>query len=415
MRYLFIHQNFPGQFRHIASALAVDAGNRVVAIVDEANHRPALVGPGVELLTYKTPQGAAKTTHPYLQGYEAAIRRGQQIARACLALKQRGFVPDIVCAHAGWGEALFIKEIFPQAILLDYFEFYYRTRGADVGFDPEIHASSLDDDCRISTRNACHLQSIESADWGWSPTAWQASRFPEHFRAKLSVIHEGIDTKIVKPDADAVFQTPAGLKLTRTEQVVTFVNRNLEPYRGFHIFMRALPRILRDHPHAQVVIVGGDQVSYGSPPREGGTWRERMLAEVGSELDMQRVHFVGKLPYSAYLQLLQVSSAHVYLTYPFVLSWSMLEAMAAGCALIASDTPPVTEVVRHTHDALLVDFFDIEALAEQVGRVLNKPQEYQAMREQARKTVLERYDLESVCLPQQLALLQGLPEKVTQT
>ena len=413
MRYLFIHQNFPGQFKHLSAALAADPGNQVVALVDEAHRRPALLAPGLTLSSYKTPQGASNTTHPYLQGYEAAIRRGQQTARACLALKQRGFVPHIVCAHAGWGEALFIKEVFPQALVLDYFEFYYRSRGADVGFDPEIQATSLDDDCRISTRNACHLQSIESADWGWSPTQWQASRFPVHVRAKLSVIHEGVDTTVVKPDQHAVFETPAGLKLTRADQVVTFVNRNLEPYRGFHSFMRALPRILSDNPAARVVIVGGDDVSYGKPPKGGGNWREHMLAEVGDKLDKARVHFVGKLPYGDYLRLLQVSTAHVYLTYPFVLSWSMLEAMAAECVLIASDTPPVTEVVRHGHDALLVDFFDGDGLAEQVTSVLCEPGRYQAMARQARETVVSHYDLKTVCLPQQLALLQQLPDKVT--
>lgn len=412
MNYLFIHQNFPGQFKHIAAALAADPKNRVLALVDEANKRPELTPPDVQLVSYKTPQGASKTTHPYLLGYEASVRRGQQIVRACLALQQQGFRPDIICAHAGWGEALFIKEVFPAAILLDYFEFFYRTRGSDVGFDQEMQTQSLDGNCKVQTRNSCHLLSMETADWGWSPTQWQASQFPEHFRSRLSVIHEGIDTDTVKPDEAAVFELPGGVKLSKRDQVVTFVNRNLEPYRGFHIFMRALPRILQEHPEAHVVLVGGDAVSYGSLPNEGGHWRAKMLAEVGGKLDMHRVHFVGKIPYERYLSLIQVSSAHVYLTYPFVLSWSMLEAMATECVLIASDTPPVTEVVEHEKNGLLVDFFDVDAIAEQVKNVLKNPKRYLAMRQQARKTILERYDLKSISLPQQLQLFKSLPERL---
>lgn len=411
VRYLFIHQNFPGQFKHITAVLAADPANQVIAAVDDANRRESLVSANVTLVSYKTPEGASKTTHPYLQGYEASIRRGQQIARVCLELKKKGFIPDIICAHAGWGEALFIKEVYPQSILLDYFEFFYRTQGSDVGFDEEMQTSSLDGNCRIQVRNSCHLLSIETANWGWSPTRWQASQFPEHFRSRLSVIHEGIDTDVVKPNKDAVFEMPGGVKLSRRDQVVTFVNRNLEPYRGFHIFMRALPRILKENPKAHVVIVGGDLVSYGSMPNEGGNWREKMMAEVGSKLDMSRVHFVGKIPYEHYLRLIQVSSVHVYLTYPFVLSWSMLESMAAECVLIASDTPPVTEVIKDGHDGVLVDFFDSEAIAKQVRTVLKKPKDYEEMRRQARKTILERYDLKTICLPQQLELFRSLPER----
>lgn len=411
MKYLFSHQNYPGQFKHIAGVLAADPKNQVVALVDDANKRAELTQPNVHLVSYKTPQGGSQTTHPYLQGYEGSIRRGQQIVRACLELQKKGFEPDIVCAHAGWGEALFIKEVFPKAILLDYFEFFYRSKGSDVGFDTELQEQSLDGNCKIQVRNSCHLLSMETADWGWSPTQWQASQFPEHFRSRLSVIHEGVDLDVVKPNDDAVFETPGGARLSKRDQVVTFVNRNLEPYRGFHIFMRALPKILKDNPKAHVVLVGGDSVSYGSMPKEGGNWREKMMAEVGDKLDMRRVHFVGRIPYEQYLKLIQVSSAHVYLTYPFVLSWSMLEAMAAECLVIASSTQPVTEVIEHGRNGLLVDFFDVEGIATQVTQALKKPKQFVDMRHQARQTILERYDLKSICLPQQLELFRTLPDK----
>jgi len=413
MNFLFIHQNYPGQFKHLAPAVASIPGNKVFSVVDEKNRRPASVHPDVSLISYASPKGASKETHWYLRNYEAAIRRGQQVVRLCMELRDKyQFTPDIICAHAGWGEALFLKEVFPNAIILDYFEFYYRSSGSDVGFDPELQDHSLDDFCRISVKNSTHLLSLENCDWGIAPTRWQASQFPEIHQSKISVIHEGVDTEVVKPNAFASFKVENGPLLTASDKVITFVNRNLEAYRGFHVFMRALPEILARNPDAHVVLVGGDDVSYGSPPKEGGTWREKMMKEVGDRLDMRRVHFVGKLPYDRYLSLIQISAAHVYFTYPFVLSWSMLESMAAGCILIASGTPPVREVITDGHDGVLFDFFDIPALVDKVTDALHHPEQYQAMRANARQTIIDKYDLKTVCLPQLLQLLEDLPQKV---
>jgi glycosyltransferase involved in cell wall biosynthesis len=409
MRFLFIHQNYPGQFKHLAAALAAMPEHQVVAVVDAKNKREVSAQPNVWLISYPSPKGASKETHWYLHSYEGSIRRGQQVAKIALELSKKGFVPDVICVHAGWGEALFLRDVFPNAVIVDYFEFFYRTVGSDVGFDKEFQQYNLDDICRIRVRNSCHLLSLETCDWGLTPTAWQASQFPEVYRSKMNIIHEGVDTDVVRPDPDAAFRIPQGPAFTAKDQVITFVNRNLEPYRGFHIFMRALPKILKQNPKAHVVLLGGDEVSYGRPPQEGGSWKQKMLEEVGAELDMKRVHFVGKLPYERYLQLLQVSSAHVYLTYPFVLSWSMLESMAAGCVVIASNTAPVTEVIEHGHDGLLVDFFDVEGLASTVTEVLENPENYQSMRSNARETITARYDLKKVCLPQQISFLQGLP------
>ena len=414
MKYLFIHQNYPGQFKHLAAALVATPGNQIAAIVDEKNAKEAAASlpANAVLLTYASPPGARAETHQYLRSYEVAIRRGQQVARLLLTMKEKGYSPDIICVHAGWGEALFIKEVFPDAFVLGYFEFFYRTEGADVGFDTEFYKNSLDDNCRIKIRNSLHLVSMEYCDWGLTPTVWQASQLPEGYRPKVSVIHEGVNTETVRPDPQAIFEVNEDLSLSASDQVVTFVNRNLEPYRGFHIFMRALPTILEACPQAHVVLVGGDDVSYGRKPESSENWRQVMMQEVGSSLDMSRMHFVGKLPYAKYLKLLQISSAHVYLTYPFVLSWSMLESMAAGCAVIASNTAPVTEVIQHGHDGLLVDFFDHQAIAENVIEVIRHPEKYLAMRQAARQTILERYDLEKVCLPQQLDLLRNLPDYI---
>lgn len=407
MKLLFIHQNFPGQFGHLAPALAAIPGNQVVALVDAKNRQEAKALPGVRLISYDPPKDPSAETHWYIRGFETQVRRGQQIAKLCMAMKREGFVPDIICVHTGWGEALFLRDVFPESIILGYFEFFYHASGADVGFDNDCHTATIDEICRLRIRNSCHLLSLDLCDWGLTPTQWQASQFPEIYRPRMSVIHEGVDTRRVRPNADASFELD-GRVLTRRDKVVTFVNRNLEPYRGFHIFMRSLPEIMKRCPDAEIVIVGGDEVSYGRAPSEGGRWRDKMMAEVGDSLDASRLHFVGRIPYPRYISLLQISSVHAYLTYPFVLSWSMLEAMSMGCVVVGSGTPPVTEVIEHGQNGLLVDFFDSKALAEQVLDVLARPDDYLPMRENARSTIIERYDMQTVCLPQQIALLQNL-------
>ena len=402
---LFLHQNFPGQFRHIAALLARDAGWNVVGLGEE---RPttALSTPGVQVLAYRHKEQRAQG-HPYLQGLESRVRRGQTVVRALLELRKRGFTPDIVCVHPSWGEALFVREVFPSAKVVSYCEFYYHGTGSDVGFDPEWPSSSLDDLCHLRMRNVTNLMALVDCDRGWSPTRWQAAQYPVELRDKINVIHDGVDTSHVCPAPGAVFHH-GSLRLTAADTVLTYVARNLEPYRGFHVFMRALPEILRENPDATVVIVGGDEVSYGKPPPGGGTWREKMLKELDPAADLSRVHFTGKLPYKDFLTLLQVSTTHVYLTYPFVLSWSMLEAMSAGCLLVASNTAPVTEVIEDGVNGLLTDFFDVDALASTVTRALTECPTFAAMRARARETVIRDYDLARVCVPRQVEMLQSL-------
>ena len=307
-----------------------------------------------------------------------------------MPLKQKGYRPDIILSHPGWGEALFLKEVFPQARLVGFFEFFYQARGADVGFDP-MFPVTLDDHARIRAKNALHLLNLETCDQCISPTHWQKSLHPTAYQPKIAVIHEGVDTALMIPDATATFQLPDGPLLQQGDAVITYVARNLEPYRGFHVFMRALPRLLQDNPGARVVIVGGLDVSDGSKPEGYANWRDAMLAEVGPQLDASRVHFLGKIPYLDYRSLLQVSTAHVYLTYPFVLSWSMLEAMSCGCLLVASATAPVQEVISDGVNGHLVEFFDGDALVKRLTRILADPAAGDGLRQRARATVLEHY------------------------
>ncbi|MFO0121621.1 MAG: glycosyltransferase [Inhella sp.] len=306
---------------------------------------------------------------------EDAVLHGQAVARILLQLKTKGWAPDTILAHPGWGDPLYAKDVFPDARLVHYCEWFYNSEGADIGFDPEFPAS-FDDRTRIRSWNALHLLNLNNCDVGISPTHWQKAQHPKAYLDKIVVAHEGIDTENLGPDPNAVFKTPSGEVLWANDPnkpVITYVARNLEPYRGFHTFMRALPAVQKAQRNAHVLIVGGDNVSYGSQPKGAKCWKDKMLAEVGSHLDPTRTHFLGKVPYADYKRVLQVSSEHVYLTYPFVLSWSCLEAMATGCLMVAGDTAPVREVLSDGRSGRLVSTTSSSLVAAALREALDSP------------------------------------------
>lgn len=408
MKILFVHQSFPGQFKHLAPAL-VAKGHDVSAFV--INRQEMKSWRGVKIFPYPITRANAPAIHPWVSDFESKVIRGEAAFRHAMALKQSGLSPDLIIAHPGWGESLFLKEVWPTARLGIYCEFHYHPIGNDVGFDPEFPSADSADSCRVILKNINNLLHFESADGGISPTHWQASTFPEPFRNKIRVVHDGIDTQAITPNANTSLKLNETLQIDRHSEVVTFVNRNLEPYRGYHIFMRALPRLLAERPNARIMIVGGNEVSYGARPKDGGSWRERFIAEVRPlipDSDWQRVHFLGTLPYLTFIALLQVSSVHVYLTYPFVLSWSLLEAMSAGCAIVASNTQPLHEAIKQGNTGMLVDFFDVDALAQQVIELLDDPEARAALGQNAREFALANYDLQKICLPRQLAWVDSL-------
>jgi glycosyltransferase involved in cell wall biosynthesis len=403
MRILFVHQNFPGQYLHLARHLGSIPGNEVVFITQR---KDGVTLPGVRNIVYQPHRAVMKDQHHYLVDTEMGTLNAQAVARVALGLKESGFVPDVMVGHNGWGEIWYLKDVFPNTPLIGYFEFFYRYRGADVGFAPE-EPEIFDTAPRIRTKNLGNLLALDTVDLGQTATHWQKSLYPEMYHSKLHVVHEGVDTQIVAPDPNARFKLPSGVELSRDDEVLTYVARNLEPYRGFPQFMRSLPTILKERPNAQVLIVGGDEVSYGHRLPPGQTHRQLMLNELGSSLDMKRVHFLGKLPYSVYLKVLQLSRVHVYLTYPFVLSWSFMEAMSAGCLMVGSRTTPVEEVIRHGENGWLVDFFKPEEIAECVVEGLAAGKDgHVELRQNARRTMVENYDLRSVCLPAHLRLLE---------
>lgn len=405
MHILFVHQNFPAQYKHLAPALS-KLGHEVVALTLATNARCQ----GVRIIQHTLSRSSTQGIHPWALETEAKVIRGESCARAAIKLKSEGFQPDLIYAHPGWGEALFLRDIFPNAKQIHFLEFFYAAKGQDVDFDPEYSSASFLSNCQIQMKNANHLLNLNSMDRGISPTFWQRSTYPDIYQNQISVIHDGIDTQKIKPQpwAEYTFTTldNKSITLSNDDQVITFVNRNLEPSRGYHSFMRALPEILKNHPLAHVLIIGGDGTSYAATPDKGSiSYKEQFFNEVKSELDTKRIHFFGRVSYEVYLQVLYVSSVHVYLTYPFVLSWSMLEAMSAGCVVVASDTSPVTEVIKHKENGLLVDFFSKESLVESVGYVLDNDSDLLPLRQAARATVVTHYDLQTVCLPAQLKMM----------
>jgi glycosyltransferase involved in cell wall biosynthesis len=407
MRFLFIHQNFPGQFKHVAAALAA-RGHEVVAL---GVNKPTAPVAGVRHVLYRDGvRPAARPANPLagaLGELAEKVTRGQAAARAMQALQKDGFAPDVVVAHSGWGEAFFVKDVFPAARHVAYAEYFYGGEGGDSGFDPEFSKPSVDASERVRIRNTHLLHALNACDAALSPTEFQKSRHPAWAQQRIRVIHEGIDTERFRPDPQATVRLKtAGLTLRPGDEVVTFAVRQLEPYRGYHIFMRALPLLQKLRPNARVVLVGGDGASYGAQPPAGKTWKDIFLAEVAPRLDMSRVHFVGRVPHTVLTQLMQVSALHVYLTYPFVLSWSLMEAMSAGCLVLASGTEPVREVIEDGRNGLLTDFFDVEALARRIAETLERRAGLGALRAAARETIVSKYDLARHCLPAQLALLE---------
>lgn len=410
MNILFVHNNFPAQFRHVAQALARNPAHRVVAV----GSRTARVVEGVNLVRYSLGEADVSVSHPFARRFDMECRRAEQVLYGLSSLAASGFTPDLIVAHPGWGEMLPLRTMFPHTRIVAYCEFFYAVEGRDVGFDPEFPSTGLDGHISLHLKNAATMFALFDCDQGLSPTAWQRSTYPEQIQPKISVIHEGVDTDIVRPARDASIRLRSGQQLTAQDEVITFVARNLEPLRGYHIFMRALPRILAARPRAHVIIVGGDGTSYGAHPPKGTNWKTIYFNEVARRLDSSRVHFTGALDYAQYLRVLQISSAHVYLTYPFVLSWSLLEAMSAGCVIIGSQTAPVTEVVNESN-GFLVPFFDVEALADTVTLALRNRGRLDDKRAAARDTVVRQFDLKRVCLPQLVSFFEGTRAKPART
>lgn len=386
-RILFIHPNFPAQFRHLAMALGKDPKFEVMF----ATKREEGQIEGVKKIIYEVSREARPETHHYVRTLENAVLQGQGLYRVATELKKQGFYPDIVYGHSGWGPTLFIKDIFPRAKFLCYFEWFYNAHGSDADFDPSDPLSA-DDEARIRVKNAPILIDLYSCDRGLSPTKWQQQQFPSELRSKITVLHDGVDTEYFKPNPETKLVLPRiNLDLSHVSEIVTYLGRGMEPYRGFPQLIETISILQKRRPNTHFIIVGQNRVAYGKQLPEGQNYKDLMLQKF--PLDLSRVHFTGLLPYDEYLTVIQNSSAHIYLTRPFVLSWSMLETMSTGCVLVASDTPPVKELIQDNYNGLLVPFFSPEIIAHRVEYALDNPNIMAKIREKARDTIVKNYNL----------------------
>ena len=396
MRLLFLHNNFPAQFGALARYMSI--GGHDVAFGTRWQGTPP---DWLRMVRFRPHREVGKQQHPYLAFVENAVLNGQALARRGWEMKEAGYSPDLVVAHSGWGPGLYVRDIWPDAKYVGYFEWYYNSKGADVGF---LSEPTRDDLHRIRSRNAAILLDLAACNWGIVPTGYQASQFPELLRRKLTVQHDGVDTDYFAPAPDRRLKLP-NLDLSHVDELVTYVARGMEPYRGFPQAMAAFAEVLKRRPRAHVVIVGEDRVAYGRNLPDGDTFRKKMLREL--DFDRDRLHFAGRLPRNHYREVLLASSAHVYLTIPFVLSWSMIESMSAGCVLVTSDTDPVREVVRDGENGLLADFFDPGAIADRICAALERPDDFADLRENARRTAVERYAA-SKLVPLRARLLEAV-------
>jgi glycosyltransferase involved in cell wall biosynthesis len=401
MHVAFVHRRGFGQFAALARHLA-EAGNEVTLVTETVDQRI----PSVRVVRHRAEPGPQP--NPQIARHLAVpdhhVRIGHRVAETFEAMGRLGQTPDIVLGHIGWGSMMFVKDVLPRVPALGYCEFFYRSDGADVGFAPDDRPDP-ETRKRLRLRNIAQLLSLEAMDGGISPTNWQKSLYPADARQRIAVCHEGVDTRRFRPDPAASLKLPDGRVLKAGDPVVTFVARDLEPYRGFPQALEAAAKVVRRHPDALFVFVGGDGVSYGAPPPGGGSWKEHLLASL--DVPRERLIFPGVVPHSVLRQLFQISAAHLYLTYPFVLSWSVLEAMACGALVIGSDTAPVQEVIRSGRNGLLVPFFDTDALAETIVGALNRPDNFRELRGAARRTVEQRFRLDD-CLARQLTLIGNL-------
>ncbi len=404
MKILFIHQNFPGQYKHLAPALA-ERGHEVVALGITSS-----AAEGVTVLKYKPARSTSKNIHPWITDFETKVIRAEASALALIELRDKGFTPDVVCVHPGWGESLFVKDVYSNTKIIAFHEFYYHGRGVDVGFDPEFLDDSFEMRARVKLKNTHLLLSYEDADKIIAPTEWQKQVAPAWVQQKTEVVFDGVDTDLVTPNDAAVITLNGSVTLTKQDEIITFVNRNLEPYRGWHIFARAIPLIQAARPNAKILIVGADGISYGAKPTDAANWKEKFWGEIADRVDASRIYFLGHIDYKHFIAVLQISTAHVYLTYPFVLSWSLMEAMSAGAVVIGSDTPPLKEVIEDGKNGFLVDFFDAPALANKIADTLANRESLSHIRKNARDTIVKRYDLKKVCLPKQIEIVESIKE-----
>lgn len=403
MKFCFIHPVFGSQFYPLAAHLAEQPEHEVLFLCS-ADHgkegmrnlgRDFAPTPRMQVQTFNYHSGRKHHADPLLQRILDESYQGMEVFRTLRAMKKQGYAPDFILCHNYWGAALYLKDIYPEVPKIVYSE-YHST--------PEHVAACLKPGAKLPDSNKLYLRtgqansliSLDAADVILTPTEFQKSTHPAYLHSKIKVIHDGIDTDFFAPNHEVQAIGIAGRKIAKPEhKIITYVSRNFESYRGFESFVKAAA-IVQQQCHEAVFLVGGGTGGGGYGGQCGPDYVKSVLADT-PELDLRRFLFMGVLNHADYQQLLQLSDVHVYLTVPFVLSWSLLEAMATGCTIVASDTAPVKEVIKDGKNGLLADLYAPEAIAEQIVKAIQKPNP--KLGEQARKTIEKHYSIGAV-LPQ---------------
>ena len=385
MHILFLHNNFPAQFGAVGQYLARE-GWRVSFLTQ----RKGAQAEGLDVVVYRDREKPAehKGGHPFLGSTDKAVVTGTSALEVAMHLKEKkGYRPDVVVAHSGWGPGMFMKEAWPDAAYVGYFEWYYRGEADDVVFMNGPNRPAMEG-AREAMRNSPINTDLVACDIGLVPTKYQASQFPDLFQPKLRVMHDGIDTGFYAP-GDPGEVTLGDQTFRKGDEIVTYVARGMEPYRGFPEFMDALAAVQKRRPNMRAIIVGEDRAAYGKKLKSGKTYKEDCLERL--DLDESRIVFTGLLSRPDYRKVLQLSSVHIYFTVPFVLSWSSMEAMSAGCLILGSDTKPVREVMAHRESAWLTDYRNPERVADDLEYLLATREEHDALRRGARQVIVDRY------------------------
>ncbi len=414
MKLLIVHRAFPGQFQHLIKPLK-KRGDHIVALGEQRLIKAGLSSVVDQLIGYTLTRGNTPQIPDGLLDLESKMIRAEAAANAIEPLVKKGYKPDLIISHSGWGESMFLSHLLPRVPQLHLLEYFYGADDGDMVFEDPFVEDGFSATPNWKTlalaqvKSLSLLASFESMSWGLSPTKFQCSQFPKRIQQRCSVIHDGINTKVVNSNSRVELTLPNGMTLKYGDPVITLVNRTFEPYRGIHVFLRALIDVQRLNPNVQTILVGQDtpQVSYGAWRKDGKGWLSSLKDELGDRLDWKRIHVLGTVSYFKLIQVMQLSSAHVYFTYPFVLSWSMLEAMSCECLLVGSRTEPVQEVIRHGDNGLLVDFRDVEGLSKKLLDILENPSKYIHIRKSARKTVEKNYELQA-CIRDRLKLIDKL-------
>ena len=387
MRILLIHQNYPGQFRQLIPLLLRE-GHELRAIC--AHQRP--LADDVAVLRYEEPDlgglASASINAPGLHYWADGLSRAPKVAWCAEQWRQEGWSPDLILGHSGWGETLLLHHVWPQCPSVLWPELWVKPQHAGIEPSSQSRGPTLQQVADHSARNYLTRAALASAQAWVMPTRYQAESMPAEYQdSRLHIIHEGINCDVACPRDDVEYQV-RGIRVDRSVPTVTFVNRNLESLRGFDVFMRALPNILQRHKDVRVLIVGDNGPGYAGDRGDNVPLKQRMLSELEGQLDLERIHFLGRIPYPTLLALLQASWVHVYLTKPFILGWSLLESMACGCALVGSEGMPVSEVLTHRRNALLVPGGDPSAVAASVLDLLSNASLRSKLGQQARRDAM---------------------------